>query len=106
LRRIAWPAFLVLLALIVPTACSSSSDTVTGIVVEVDGDLVSVSRFVVVIEDGSRLEFQPSPGILFHDRAPISHLQDHLRSGEPVRVVYETLDDGTLVAVEVFDPSG
>lgn len=106
MRRIGWPALLAILVFILPAACSSPSDTVTGIVVEVDGDLVSVSRFVVVVEDGSRLEFIPSPGILFHDRAPISHLQDHLRSGEPVRVVYESLDDGTLIAVEVFDPSG
>jgi hypothetical protein len=90
----------------IPVACSSGQDAVTGIVVEVDGDLTSVARFVLVLPDTSRQEFVPSPGILFHDRAPISHLQDHLRSGEPVRVVYQTLADGSLVAVEVFDPAG
>jgi hypothetical protein len=100
---------LALLAAVLATgfsACSSAQDTVTGIVVEVDGDLTAVSRFVLVLPDGTRQEFVPSPGILFHDRAPISHLQDHLRSGEPVGVVYETLADGSLVAVEVFDPTG
>jgi hypothetical protein len=90
----------------VPAACSSGPDTVTGIVVEVDGDLTTVSRFVLVFPDGTRREFVPDSGILFHDRAPISHLRDHLRSGEPVGVVFETLDDGSLVAVEVFDPTG
>jgi len=87
-------------------SCASAQETVTGIVVEVEGDLTTVSRFVLVLPDGTRPEFVPSPGILFHDRAPISHLQDHLRSGAPVEVVFETLDDGTLVAIEVFDPTG
>jgi len=90
---------------LVGVACGSGTEDVTGIVVEVEGDLTSVSRFVLVVPDGERLTFVPSPGILFHDRAPISHLQDHLRSGEAVTVVFETLDDGSLVAIEVYDPS-
>jgi len=67
-------------------SCASAQETVTGIVVEVEGDLTTVSRFVLVLPDGTRPEFVPSPGILFHDRAPISHLQDHLRSGAPVEL--------------------
>ena len=36
-------------------------------------------------------------------RSPLSHLRDHITSGQSVFVVYETAPDGTLTAVEVND---
>ncbi len=36
----------------------------------------------------------------------LSHLGEHLRSGEKVEVVYRELDDGTLTALSVEDVGG
>ena len=99
-RRLALACIAVFL---VAAACGSSREAVTGVVVEVDGTITSVSRFVVVAEDGERFVFVPASGISFHGGAPIGHLQEHLRSGAAVVVRFEQLDDGTLVAVEVID---
>ena len=103
MRRRAVVGWLVVASLLIASCGSSMSDEVTGIVTEVDGDLVTVERFVVVAPSSESFTFEPAPGLLFDDRAPLSHLQDHVRSGEPVTVRFEVGDDGTLVAVEVGD---
>lgn len=72
-------------------------------VLEVDGDLTSVQSFLLRLEDGTDLRLEPAAGLLFDHNAPISHLRDHQRSGEPVMVVYEESADGTLIAIEVGD---
>ena len=84
-------------------ACDSAGpERVTGVVVEVDGDLSTVRTFVL-IADGARLTFRPGDGVSrFSGGAPLSHLNEHLRSGERVSIVYETHPDG-LVAVEISD---
>ena len=84
-------------------ACDNGGpERVTGVVVEVDGDLSTVRTFVL-IADGVRLTFRPGDGVSrFNDGAPLSHLAEHLRSGERVSIVYETDPDG-LVAVEIGD---
>ena len=92
-----------LLLAVAAGACGSAETTVTGVVVEVDGDLITVDRFAIVDDEGTRLTFTPAEGIAFHDSAPLSHIRDHLRSGEAVVVVYEALADGTLIAFEVRD---
>ena len=93
-----------LLIVVGAAACSSASDgSVEGLVIDLDGDLSSVASFTLRLADGTDRVFEAVPGILFHDRAPLSHLRDHLVSGEPVRVRFRTLDDGTLVAFEVDD---
>lgn len=84
-------------------ACGGGGDTVTGVVVDVTGDITTVERFVMRLPDGTDRELQPAPGITFHGGAAIGHLIDHLRSGEPVEIRYEQLDDGTWVALEVAD---
>ena len=81
-------------------ACSSPpEDAMRGIVVEVTGDLNDVEAFTVLV-DGERVEFLPSPdgGYAF----PLSHLQDHLRSGEPVLVGWD-LVDGEYIATSIND---
>ena len=95
----------VLLALLLPVAsCGADEDRVTGVVVEVEGDLVSVASFVVVALDGGRLTFRPGPGLVtFEHGAPLPHLTEHLRTGDPIRVTYRSANDGSLVASMVED---
>jgi hypothetical protein len=83
--------------------CGGGDPVVTGVVVGVDGDLTAVNSFEVRSSDGDLLVFVPAPGIRFHDSAPLSHLTDHLVSGEVIEIEYETLNDGTLVATRVGD---
>ena len=92
----------VLLALAL-AGCGSGGQAITGVVVEVDGDITTVDSFVVVDESGRRAVFTPSASMTFHGGAPIGHLQDHLRSGERVRVVFESTADGRLIAISVSD---
>ncbi len=99
MRRLAAAALLALLA-----ACGNGDGgTITGRVVEVDGDLLNVRSFVVLTDDGERRTFVPEAGLLFDHQAPLSHLQDHVRDGAPVRVRFAERDDGTLVATAVED---
>ncbi len=97
-------AVLLLGVVVLATACSgTASAEVTGVVTDVVGDLTSVDAFTLRLTDGTDRTFEPAPGVLFHDSAPIGHLRDHLRSGEPVTVRYRVLDDGTVIALEVGD---
>ncbi len=84
-------------------ACGGGGDTVTGRVVAVDGDLVEVRSFVVLSADGERHTFVPDAGLLFDHDSPLSHLQEHVRDGAPVRVDFRRQADGTLVATSVGD---
>lgn len=75
----------------------------TGVVIAVNGGLQGVDSFTLLLEDGSRLQFFPAPGLLF-DGGPLSHLNEHMASGAPVHVVF-VLDDytGAAIAQEVGD---
>lgn len=76
-----------------------------GVVVAVDGGLSGVVSFEVVTADGSRLRFVPNDGVdAFVDGAPLSHLNEHLQTGSPVRVTYRD-GSGVLVALAVTDAS-
>lgn len=77
----------------------SDSGQLTGIVIAVDGDLTTVHSFEV-LSDGDRLVFEPSPDGDF--AFPLAHLRDHLRTGEPIAVEYESVD-GVLLAMRVSD---
>ncbi len=80
--------------------------TIVAVVVDVTGDLTTVDQFVVRLPDGSDQVIEPAPGIRFHGDAAITHIRDHLRSGAPVRITYDVLDDGTWIAREVEDAGG
>jgi hypothetical protein len=86
-------------------ACGGNGDggTVIAVVIDVTGDLTSVDQFVVRLPDGTDQVIEPAPGIRFHGDAAITHIRDHLRSGAPVRITYDVLDDGTWIARGVED---
>ena len=90
---------LVAVTAIVVALLPSDSGQLTGIVIAVDGDLTAVRSFEV-LSDGDRFLFEPSPDGDF--AFPLVHLRDHLRTGEPVAVEYESVD-GVLVAMRVSD---
>lgn len=88
-------------------ACGGSGGggTVNAVIIDVTGDLTTVDRFVVRLPDGTDQVIETAPGIRFHGDASITHIRDHLRSGAPVRITYDVLDDGTWIAREVEDAS-
>lgn len=94
-----------LTAAVLVAACGGSveQDTATGVVIDLEGDITTVSSFVLRLPDGSDRTVTPAPGVTFHGDAAIGHLRDHLRSGAPVRIEYEVLDDGSWVASAVED---
>lgn len=101
---ITWLAPAALVAVTAVTGCSgTSTEEVTGVVVDVTGDITSVDRFAVQTDDGELLEFQVAPGVIFADGAPIGHLAEHVQTGEPVEIRYEVLDDGSRVVQAIAD---
>ncbi len=93
----------VVAALAAVAACSGPQHAVDGVVVAVDGGLSGVAGFELVIGTGERRSFVPDPALeRFEDGTPLSHLTEHLRTGVPVRVVYEERS-GVLVAVALSD---
>jgi sporulation protein YlmC with PRC-barrel domain len=89
----------VLAAAFLATACSQSSGTVIGVVIDVNGDLEEVRSFTLLVE-GDEMTFVPSSEGEY--AYPLSHLRDHLRDGIPVRVGWERRD-GELIAVRLDD---
>ena len=79
-----------------------ASDTVTGVVTQVTGQLAEVDSFVITDTDGKSHRFVPAEGLRFHD-GPLDHLREHIITGTPVVVVFERGADGALVAVSVED---
>lgn len=76
---------------------------VEGVVVDVEGDLRGIEGFDVLATDGTRYTLIPVAGLLFDDGAPLSHVQAHLVSGQPVSVRLERPTDGILRAVSIRD---
>lgn len=88
-----------LVAALVAAACSQSSGTVMGVVIDIDGDLEEVRSFTLLVE-GDEMTFVPSSEGEYD--YPLSHLRDHLRDGVPIRVGWERRD-GELIAVRLDD---
>ncbi len=99
---------LIATALIAIAACTSDGDgaqvdnSVTGVVVAIEGDLAETNGFTLLTPDGERMQFVAPAGLVFGDNEPISHLRDHFVSGAPVEVQYEH-DGVSMVAVFVGD---
>lgn len=82
------------------TACAASTGTTRGVVFGVEGDLSEVRSFTVFVSEEEIVEFVPAEDGSF--AFPLSHLREHLRSGEPVVVQWEMID-GVRHAVSVSD---
>lgn len=89
--------------LVVAACAGSSTEQVTGVVIDVTGDITTVERFVLQTQDGERLELVVAPGVIFADGAPIGHLSEHVQTGSPVEIRYEVLDDGSRVVQAIDD---
>ena len=89
-------------ALLIVSACSSeessAADTVEGIVTEVTGDLTAVESLVILDSEGKSHLFKPTPGLLFYG-GPLSHLRDHVVTGQRVVVTFEAGAYGEQIAV-------
>ncbi len=72
------------------TACSQTSGTARGVVVAVDGDLEQVASFTVLV-DGDEWLLMPVPDGDYSFALP--HLREHQRTGEPVLVGWELVDN-------------
>ena len=85
--------------------CSSNENPVIGVVTDVSGNLAGVESFELRTPDGRELTVDVTDGLLFDGGPAISHLRDHLRSGEPIELEYATRPDGSLVVVAIRDGS-
>lgn len=81
-------------------ACTQTAGTAVGVVTAVDGTLSEVSSFTV-LSTGSELKFLPIEGVEYD--FPLVHLQEHLRTGEPVVVGWELGDDNNRYATSLAD---
>lgn len=66
--------------------CAQDGGTVLGVVVEVDGTLDQIDSFTVLVE-GDEMRFLPADDGDYP--YPLSHLREHLRTGQPVFVTWE-----------------
>lgn len=71
-------------------------ETVRGVVLEVEGSLISVESFVLRTDRGEVLELVPAPDGDF--QFPLPHLHDHRRTLEPVLVELDRSVDPPLAA--------
>lgn len=99
-------AVAVVAMILLVSGCSTvddpSDNMLSGIISEVSGDLATVTGFVVLGEDGSSHRFTPTDGLLF-EGGPLTHLREHVVTGQPVVVTFELGASGELVAVRVED---
>jgi hypothetical protein len=97
---------IVTMVLVSLVGCSASGtpddNTLSGVISEVSGDLTTVTGFVVLAEDGSSHRFIPKEGLLF-EGGSLTHLREHVVTGQRVVVTFESGPDGALVAVAVED---
>jgi hypothetical protein len=88
------------LAVLLLTSCGADDrGTIEGLVVDVQGDLTSVTEFTVLTDNG-QMRFIPAQDGDF--AFPLPHLREHIISGVPVVVFWEDRE-GTRVAVLVDD---
>lgn len=80
-------------------ACAQNGGTILGVVISVDGTLDQVTSFTVLAE-GDELRFLPADDGDYP--YPLSHLREHLRTGQPVFVTWERRD-GEMYAIELRD---
>jgi hypothetical protein len=67
-------------------ACTPTEGTVRGVVTSVDGTFDDITSFTVLVE-GSEVRFEVVEGGDYG--FPLSHLREHMRTGQPVFVEWE-----------------
>jgi len=92
-----------LIAAVALAGCAGGEGRVTGSIVGVEGDLDGIVAFEIQ-SGGSRYRFVPDDGLdaFGDDGTPLTHLFEHLQTGDPVRVTYR-VEDGENVAILVED---
>lgn len=94
---------------VVSVGCSSSTtvnpNQVEGVVSEVTGDLTAIQSFVILDDNGKSHLFTPEQGLLFYG-GPLSHLRDHIISGQRVVVTFEEGAYGAMTAVLIEHTDG
>ena len=93
------PLGVVLVVALAVTACQGGADEVRGVVVSIEGQLARVTGFELVTDDGARFIFRVDPDGEF-DGLPLSHLNEHRLSAEPISVSYEDRDGLVAIAIE------
>lgn len=103
------PAALLLVAILMFTACGSDDDTtpvpeppseVTGVILEVDSEGVDDVRSFRLKEGDQTYEIFIASDVDYG--FPLGHLSEHLTSGDPVKVPLEERD-GKLYALSIED---
>ena len=98
--RAACVALLAAICVIVACQPASGDGVVVGHVVDVKAvSLVEFESLTIVDDDGTKWVFS---GGEFPGFTP-SHLEEHQALGEPVKVFYETEEDGSLRIVRIED---
>lgn len=93
-------AVLVLAAVLLLACGDNGGTSVVGVVVDYQGDLLTVDTFTLLTADGDEFEFVPAADGDFS--FPLPHLREHLAIGDPISVRY--VEDGErYVAVAVDD---
>ena len=87
---------------VVSVGCSSSTpanaNQIEGVISEVTGDLTEIQSFVILDDEGKSHLFTPEQGLVFYG-GPLSHLRDHIITGERVVVTFEEAAYGSMTAV-------
>lgn len=83
--------------------CAGDEGRVTGVLTAVEGDLAGIESFELLAR-GERIRFVLEEGVDgFGDGGtPLSHLYEHLQTGDPIRVTYRVEGD-TRVAILIED---
>lgn len=77
-------------------------ETVHGVVIAVAGDGDTVTSFTVTTQSNEEVEFHLTADATFAG-GPLSHIRDHMASGDPVAIEFVVLEDGVHAAITDTD---
>lgn len=102
MRNMRWLCVTAVTVSLFLAACgaSDSETTVVGVVVDYQGDLVSVDSFTVRTESGEEIQLRPAEDGDF--AFPLPHLREHMTTADPIEVSFAEEGDD-IVATAVSD---
>lgn len=96
-------AGLSLAAVLLFAGCSGTLQTVSGVVLQVNGtSLTQIDSFVLRTADGQIITFTVGPITFDQTSFPPQHLREHQQLASPVKVTYR-VEDGKNVATKLED---